>query len=57
MVYLTKRRLRMKKVKFTTTIDETLLEEIKIIAVKEKCSVSSILENLIKEYLKSTKRE
>lgn len=47
----------MKKVKFTTTIDETLLKEIKIIAVKEKCSVSSIFENLIKEYLKSIKRE
>ena len=47
----------MNKVKFTTTIDETLLKEIKIIAVKEKCSVSSIFENLIKEYLKSIKRE
>ena len=47
----------MKKVKFTTTIDESLLEEIKIIAVKEKCSVSSILENLIMEYLNSTKME
>ena len=47
----------MKKVKFTTTIDASLLEEIKIIAVKGKCSVSSILENLIMEYLKSTKRE
>lgn len=41
----------MSKVKFTTTIDEDLLEQIKIIAVKEKASVSSILEKLIREYL------
>lgn len=41
----------MSKVKFTTTIDEDLLEQIKIIAVKEKVSVSSILEKLIREYL------
>lgn len=46
----------MKKVKFTTTINENLLEEIKIIAIKEKCSVSSILEKLITEYLKNQKR-
>lgn len=47
----------MNKVKFTTTIDENLLEQIKIIAIKEKCSVSTILERLIKEYLESAKRE
>lgn len=45
----------MKKVKFTTTIDEGLLEQIKIIAIKEKRSVSSILETLIKDYLKLNK--
>lgn len=43
----------MKKIKFTTTIDEKLLEQIKIISVKEKRSVSSILEELIKNYLTS----
>lgn len=47
----------MGKVKFTTTIDESLLEQIKILAIKEKCSVSAILERLIKEYLESTKGE
>ena len=45
----------MKKIKFTTTIDEELLEQLKIIAIKKKCSVSSILESLIKEYLKINK--
>lgn len=47
----------MGKVKFTTTIDESLLERIKILAIKEKCSVSAILERLIKEYLESAKGE
>lgn len=46
----------MSKVKFTTTIDEKLLEQIKILAVKENCSVSTILERLIKEYIESLKR-
>lgn len=46
----------MSKVKFTTTIDEKILEQIKILAVKEKCSVSTILERLIKEYIESLKR-
>lgn len=43
----------MSKIKFTTTIDENLLEQIKILAIKEKCSVASILEKLISDYLKS----
>lgn len=47
----------MSKVKFTTTIDENLLEQIKIIAIKEKRSVSAILERLIKEYLEKNKGE
>lgn len=47
----------MSKVKFTTTLDENLLEQIKILAVKEKCSVSAILERLITEYLESVKRD
>lgn len=45
----------MNKVKFTTTIDENLLREIKILAIKEKCSVSAILERLIKEYINNIK--
>ncbi|WP_304841251.1 ribbon-helix-helix domain-containing protein [Phocaeicola sartorii] len=47
----------MGKVKFTTTIDESLLEQIKILAIKEKCSVSAILERLIKEYLEKNEGE
>lgn len=47
----------MGKVKFTTTIDESLLEQIKIFAIKEKCSVSAILERLIKEYLEKNEGE
>lgn len=46
----------MAKIKFTTTIDESLLEQIKIMAVKEKCSVSAILEKLIKEYIERVKK-
>lgn len=46
----------MGKVKFTTTIDEQLLEEIKILAVKEKCSVSAILEKLIREYIERAEK-
>lgn len=42
----------MKKVKFTTMIDETILENIKIMAVKEKRSVSDILNELIMQYLR-----
>lgn len=41
----------MNKVKFTTTIDQQLLKDIKIQAVKENCSVSSLLERLIINYL------
>nr|DAO29102.1 MAG TPA: antitoxin [Caudoviricetes sp.] len=41
----------MSKVKFTTTIDANLLEQIKIIAIKEKRSVSDILEELISKYV------
>ena len=45
----------MGKTKFTTTIDESILEEIKILAVKEKRSVSAILEELIRAYIKNSK--
>lgn len=44
----------MKKVKFTTTIEQELLEKIKIQAIKEHCSVSEILERLITQYLSAS---
>lgn len=44
----------MKKVKFTTTIDQELLEKIKIQAIMEHCSVSEILERLITQYLSAS---
>ena len=40
------------KVKFTTTIDEDLLNKAKIQAIKEKSSVAKIIEKLLNEYLK-----
>lgn len=43
----------MSKIKFTTTIESELLEKIKIQAIKERLSVSAILERLIIEYLSS----
>lgn len=47
----------MPKKKFTTTIDENILERIKIQAIKEKKSVSEILEHLIKKYLEESKEK
>lgn len=44
----------MKKIKFTTTIEQELLEKIKIQAIKEHCSVSEILERLITQYLSTS---
>lgn len=44
----------MAKQKFTTTIDSELLEQIKIQAIKEKRSVSDLLEELIRKYLDNT---
>lgn len=44
----------MPKQKFTTTIDSELLEKIKIQAIKEKRSVSDLLEELITKYLEET---
>lgn len=42
----------MAKKKFTTTLEEELLEQIKIRAIKEKRSVADLLEELVREYLK-----
>lgn len=44
----------MPRQKFTTTIDSVLLERIKIQAIKEKCSVATLLERLINEYLSNS---
>lgn len=41
----------MAKARFTTTIDEELLERAKIRAIKEKTSVAKIIEKLLAEYL------
>lgn len=43
-----------KRIKFTTTIDEQLLKEIKIKAVKEDKNVNAIIEELIIKYLKNS---
>lgn len=40
----------MSKVKFTTTIEQDILEKAKIQAIKEKTSVAKIIEKLLTEY-------
>lgn len=47
----------MAKQKFTTTIDSELLEQIKIQAIREKRSVSDLLEELITKYLEELAAE
>lgn len=47
----------MAKQKFTTTIDSELLEKIKIQAIREKRSVSDMLEEMIRKYLEDIKTE
>ena len=47
----------MAKQKFTTTIDSELLKKIKIQSIKEKCSVSDLLEELITKYLEEIAAE
>ena len=49
--------IKMAKQKFTTTIDSELLEEIKIQAIREKRSVSDMLEEMIRKYLEDIKTE
>ena len=41
----------MKKVKFSTTLNENLIKELKIKAIQENKNVNEILEELIKNYL------
>lgn len=40
------------KERFTTTLDSQLLEDIKILAIKEKCSTNVLIEIAIKDFLK-----
>jgi hypothetical protein len=42
----------MTRKKFTTTLDEQLIMQLKVQAVKEGTDASKILEKLIEEYLK-----
>lgn len=39
------------KHKFTTTLDQTLIEQLKIQAIKEHRSAASIIEELVQSYL------
>lgn len=42
----------MKK-KFTTTIDEKILKELKIQAIKEDLSVSELIEKMFEQYIET----
>jgi hypothetical protein len=42
----------MARKKFTATLDETIIQQLKIQAVKEGTDASKIIEKLIDEYLK-----
>ncbi len=46
----------MPKITFTTKMDSELLEQMKKIAMKEKCSVSDILEKLMASYIKKSEK-
>ena len=41
----------MKKVKFSTTLNENLIKDLKIKSIEENKNVNEILEELIKDYL------
>ena len=41
----------MPRKKFTTTLDEALIDRLKIQAVREHTEVSKILERLVRQYL------
>ena len=56
MLYYFKGKKNMVKKKFTTTIDDELLGEIKIQAIRENRSVSDLLEELIRLYLNKIKK-
>ena len=40
------------RIRYSTTLNETLLEELKIRAIKEKKRINELLEQAIKDYLK-----
>ena len=42
----------MARKKFTTSLDEKVIEDIKIQAIKEGTDVSKIIENLLIKYMK-----
>ncbi len=44
----------MTRKKFTTTLDEELIQQLKIQAIKEHTDASKILEQLIQDYLQRT---
>ena len=41
----------MTRKKFTTTLDESIIQQLKIQAIKENTDASKILERLIQQYL------
>jgi metal-responsive CopG/Arc/MetJ family transcriptional regulator len=41
----------MSKERFTTTLESNLLEEIKILAIRKKCSTNTLLEEAIEDLL------
>ena len=43
------------KTKLTLHVDESLIEQLKIVAVREKTTVSAITEELYREFLKRRK--
>lgn len=45
----------MAKQKFTTSIEETVLKQVKIQAINENTTVSELLERIAKNYLESLK--
>ena len=47
----------MSKVKFTTTLNDKLLEQAKIEAIKLKISTAQLIENLLQEYFKNKNNE
>lgn len=46
----------MPRKKFTTYLDEQNIERVKILAVKEKCTVADILNQLLAEYLEKAEK-
>lgn len=43
--------------KFTTTLDESLIQELKLQAIKEKTDASKIIEKLVTDYLAKKREE